>query len=338
MHGGRVLKAAIIGIAGSEVSAQEARLLRAAAPLGVILFARNIAEPGQLRTLTESLRGLLPDGGEIMVDQEGGRVARLRPPHWHAHPPAALIGALAARDLAAGCRAAWLQGALIGAQCASMGFTLIAAPVLDRAIAGAHDVIGDRAFGDDPALIARCGRAWAEGLLAAGVCPVGKHAPGHGGVSVDSHLALPELEDADAAAIAPFAANAWLPWMMTAHVRYKAVDMEHPGTVSARVISEVIRGRIGFGGVLVSDDLAMQALSGDAGSRTAACMSAGCDVALHCSGILAESEAVLAAAPRVSAQTASRLARARAMARSACVPLDLPALRDERAALLGWQA
>lgn len=306
--------------------------------MGVILFGRNVQNPEQLATLISDLRARLPEGAEIMVDQEGGRVARLRPPGWAAHPPAARIADLAARDLAQATRAAWLQGALIGGQCAQAGFTLVAAPVLDRGLPGAHDVIGDRAFGDDPAIIARLGRAMAEGLLAGGVCPIGKHAPGHGGVQVDSHLALPELPGPDEAALTPFIANAWLPWMMTAHIRYRDVDMDNPGTVSPRVIGDLIRGRIGFAGLLISDDLAMQALCGSAGERAAQAFAAGCDVALHCSGVLDDSQAVLAASPRLGAAAATRHARAHAMRQSAARPLDLPALSQERDQLLAQAA
>ena len=329
------MKAAIIGIGGLSLADDEAALIRAHAPLGVILFGRNIADPGQLADLMVALRAVLPSDHVVMVDQEGGRVARLRPPHWRAHPPAAAIGVLAARDRDAGIRAAFLHGALIGAECGQNGFSLVAAPVLDRHVAGSHDVIGDRAFSADARLAGRLARAMAEGLLAAGVMPIGKHAPGHGRARVDSHLALPILADVDDDDLTPFIANAWLPWLMTAHIRYVAVDAEHPATLSGAMIERVIRGRIGFGGVLVSDDLAMNALSGDAGARAGRAVAAGCDVALHCSGELAETASVLAAVPRITAATSARLARAQAMAQRAARPLELAAMLDERAALLG---
>ncbi len=182
------IHAAIVGIAGPVLLPDEAALFRAFAPAGVILFARNIQDPAQLTGLIASLRQVLPAQADIMVDQEGGRVARLRPPHWHAHPPAATLGRLFEADPAAGLRATWLTGALIGCDCRTAGFTIAAAPVLDLAVPGAHDVVGDRAFARHPAAVTRLGRAMANGLLAAGVLPVGKHAPGHGRARVDSHL------------------------------------------------------------------------------------------------------------------------------------------------------
>src|SRR3984957_8528101 len=179
------MKAAIVGISGPELSAAEAALFRAHAPAGVILFARNIKDRPQLATLIAALRRVLPPDAVFMVDQEGGRVARLRPPHWRAHPPAAALGAMFARSPASGLRAAWLTGALIGLDCASAGFDVVAAPVLDLGLAGAHAVVGDRALAEDPASVGRLGRAVAAGLLAAGVQPVGKHAPGHGRARLD---------------------------------------------------------------------------------------------------------------------------------------------------------
>ena len=186
------MKPAIVGIAGPRLALAEARSLRRHLPAGVLLFARNIEDPCQLRALTGELRGVLPPGAVIMVDQEGGRVARLRPPHWRAHPPAAELGRLFVRSGPAGLRAAWLSGALIGAECASCGFDVVCAPVLDLAYPGAHDVIGDRSFGPDPAVVGRLGRAMAAGLLASGVQPVGKHAPGHGTQLRDADLQFSE--------------------------------------------------------------------------------------------------------------------------------------------------
>ena len=216
---------AIVGIAGPVLLAEEVQLFRAFPPAGVILFSRNIEDPGQLAALITSLRDVLPAGADLMVDQEGGRVARLKPPHWLAHPPAATFGRLFESDPSAALRAAWVTGALIGHDTRSAGFTIAAAPVLDILVPGAHDVIGDRAFGRHPATVARLGRAVATGLLAAGVVPVGKHAPGHGHVLVDSHLALPKVSVGDLSVhIRPFELNADLPWMMTAHIVYEALD------------------------------------------------------------------------------------------------------------------
>jgi len=247
------VKAAIVGIAGPDLLATEAALFRAHPPTGVILFARNIQDRPQLASLMAALRRALPPHAIFMVDQEGGRVARLRPPHWRAHPAAATLQTI---------RRAWLSGALIGLDCAAAGFNTVAAPVLDLSIPGAHHVIGDRAFAEEPARIARLGRAFAEGLLAAGVQPIGKHAPGHGRARVDSHLSLPTVEanhlDAD---LLPFSANADLPWMMTAHIVYPAFDQAFPATLSPAIIRHIIRERVGFQGVLVTDDLAMKALA-----------------------------------------------------------------------------
>ncbi|HVZ06547.1 beta-N-acetylhexosaminidase [Rhodopila sp.] len=331
------MKAAIVGIAGLALEPEEAALFRAQPPAGVILFRRNVHDPGQLRRLTAALRDVLPPHAEIMVDQEGGRVARLRPPHWQAHPAAGVIGALTP-DRAA--RAAWLTGALIGLQCADAGFTIAAAPVLDIAIPGAHDVVGDRSFGADPDHVARLGRAMADGLMAAGILPVGKHCPGHGRASVDSHLALPRVTDDDLSAdILPFALNADLPWMMTAHIVYDGLDPARPATLSPAVIETVIRGRIGFEGALVTDDLAMKALSGAPADKAVAALAAGCDLALYCDGDLPSNIAVLRAVPVVTPAAERRLARGRALLAARrreweAGLLDAGVLSAERASLL----
>ncbi len=328
---------AIVGIGGAVLDGAEAALLRAFPPAGVILFGRNVEGPAQLRALVDSLRAVLPSGAVIAVDQEGGRVARLRPPHWRAHPPAAAIGALPPGEAE---RAAWLTGALIGLDCAAAGLDLVCAPVLDRRVPGAHDVIGDRAFSADPARVAVLGRSMAQGLLAAGVQPVGKHAPGHGRAGADSHLALPELDDVCDADLVAFAANADLPWMMTAHVCYAALD-DAPATLSAAVVGGVLRGRLGLRGVLVTDDLAMGAVASGAAAGTGpgglacAALAAGCDVALHCSGVLADSAAVLRACPTMTGAARNRIAAARALAEGARQGLDAQALDEERRGLLG---
>lgn len=305
------MKPAILGIAGTLLDGAEAALLRAQAPAGIILFGRNIVDPPQLAALVGQLRAVLPPGAVLMLDQEGGRVARLRPPHWRAHPPAGILGALHARDAAAGLRATFLTGALIGAECRRAGFDVICAPVADLRHAGAHDVIGDRAYGADPASVAQLAGEMARGLLAGGVQPVVKHAPGHGRALLDSHAALPRVA-ADEAALAldlePFRALAHLPWMMTAHVCYAAWDAARPATLSPVVIGQIIRGRIGFANLLVSDDLAMGALDGAPAGRARAALDAGCDLALYCSGNLTENAAILAAlddAPALPARLAA---------------------------------
>ncbi len=310
--------------------------MRAHGPAGVILFARNIVEPGQLSGLIADVRAVLPPGAVLMVDQEGGRVARLRPPHWRAHPPARAIGDLFARSAWAGERAAWLTGALIGLQCRVAGFDVAAAPVLDVAAPDGHDVIGDRAFSADSEVVAVLGGAMARGILAAGVQPMGKHAPGHGRARADSHLELPVLQDVAERDLVPFRENAWLPWMMTAHIRYTARDMHNPATQSAAIVADILRAPagIGFANLLITDDLAMGALRGTPGERGAKALAAGCDIALHCSGVLAETADLLAALKPISARAADALVRAAAMAALALQPLDETALAAERDGLL----
>jgi beta-N-acetylhexosaminidase len=329
------MKAAIIGITGTELSEAEAALLRRQPPAGVILFGRNVADPTQLTALTTALRSTLPQEAVIMVDQEGGRVARLKPPHWPAHPPAAAIGRAYAQNAAAGLRAAWLTGVLIGWDCAAAGFDVACAPVLDLRMPGAHDVVGDRSYGEDPDSIAQLARAMAGGLLAAGVQPVGKHAPGHGRARVDSHLSLPVIEAADLSAdLVPFARNTDLPWMMTAHIVYRGWDDHTPATLSPIVINQVIRGRIGYPGLLLSDDLAMHALAGTPAERAAACLEAGCDIALYCPGDPAGNAAVLDVCPPLPPAALARMAAAKSLARSSRLALDPQLLRRERDGIL----
>lgn len=318
---------------GPALTLDEAALFAAYPPAGAILFARNVADPAQLRRLIADLRAALPAQAVIMVDQEGGRVARLRPPHWRAHPAAARIGGIL--DLAIARRAAWLTGALIGLDCAEAGFDVVCAPVLDLLRDGASDIVGDRSFGADPTRVAILGRAMAEGLLAAGIQPVGKHAPGHGRACLDTHHALPTVPpcalDDD---IAPFAALADLPWMMTAHVVFAGLDPDYPVTLSPTVIEATIRGSIGFEGVLVSDDLAMGALSGPPEARAMAALAAGCDVALYCPGDRDGNAAVLGAVPPLTPIALRRLEQAAALARHSCLALDGGELERERDFLL----
>lgn len=330
------MKAAIVGLAGATLDADEAALLRHHQPAGAILFARNVRDPGQLTTLTAALRDVLPAHAVVAVDQEGGRVARLRPPHWRAHPSAGRLGAMFETDEAAGLRATWLTGALIGLDCAGAGFNVVCAPVLDLRVPGAHDVVGDRAYSAEPDVVARMGRAMAEGLLAAGIQPVAKHAPGHGHTAFDSHLDLPRVDAGQdlTADMRPFTLCAGLPWMMTAHLLYEGLDADWPGTLSAIVIRQAIRGRIGFQGVLVSDDLAMNALSGTPGERAARAVAAGCDLAMHCSGMLSDTADVLEACPDITDAALARLAVARTIAASNRQTLDGAALAAERDGLL----
>lgn len=329
------MKAAIVGIAGAALDPAEAALFRTHPPAGVILFARNVVDPPQLAALVAALRRVLPQRAVLMVDQEGGRVARLRPPHWRAHPPAAALGALFARSPARGLRAAWLTGAVIGLDCAASGFDVVAAPVLDLGLPGAHAVIGDRALAEAPVAVGRLGRAMAAGLLAAGIQPVGKHAPGHGRTTLDSHLALPIVAAAELDAdLLPFALNADLPWAMTAHILYPAWDKTLPATLSPMVIGTIIRRRIGFEGVLVTDDLAMRALSGSPADLAARALAAGCDLALYCAGDALPTAELLAACPPLSPRAAARLGHARAVAGRRRLTLDAARLADARDRLL----
>ncbi len=328
------MRAAVVGIGGLSLLDEEAARFAALPPAGVILFGRNVANPAQLAVLIAQLRAALPTLAVLMVDQEGGRVARLRSPHWAEHPAASIIGAAFARDPAAGARAAWLHGALIGAQVAAAGFDVACAPVLDVHSPGASEVVGDRAFAADPAAVATLGAAMAEGLLAAGVQPAPKHAPGHGRGLVDSHLALPSVDAVREDELLPFRACAAFGWMMTAHVLYSADDPDHPATLSARIVGHAIRGRIGFDGVLVSDDLAMAALSGAPAERATRALAAGCDLALYCPGDAAGTDAVLQAVPALSPAATQRLAAARTLAADRRVALDVAAMKHERRILL----
>ncbi len=308
----------IFGCAGSRLSDAEARLFAAADPAGFILFERNCQTPDQVRDLVAALRDCVGrPQAPVLIDQEGGRVTRLKPPHWRAPPAARRLGALAQRDPELGREAAWTAARLIAADLYALGITVDCAPVLDVPAPGAHGIIGERAFGPSPDAVAELGRAFCEGLLAGGVMPVIKHIPGHGRATADSHTELPvveapkeALEEVD---FAPFRALNDMPWAMTAHVLYRALDPERPATTSPAVIAEVIRGRIGFEGVLVSDDLSMQPLRGTPGERAAAALAAGCDLVLHCNGSRAEMEELAAAAPPLSEAALERLSRAEAM-------------------------
>ncbi|MFC7477046.1 beta-N-acetylhexosaminidase [Dankookia sp. GCM10030260] len=324
-------RAAIVGVSGPRLTPEESALFRSMPPLGAILFARNVEDPGQLRALTAELRGLLGAEAPILVDQEGGRVARLRPPHWPEFAPAAAFAGGPAG-------AARANAALLGQDCAALGIDVVCAPVLDLRLPGAHDIIGDRSFGAEPGEVARLGLAVAEGLQAAGCIPVIKHIPGHGRALVDSHLDLPRVSvglDELALDCAPFAALADCgAWAMTAHILYAALDAERPATLSPLIIEQVIRGAIGFDGVLVSDDLCMKALRGEPGALAAAAIEAGCDLVLHCNGVLAETAAALAGCPALSDVAESRLAEARAAMLARRRPLDAGSLMAARDAWL----
>jgi len=304
-------RAVILGCAGPVLSEDERRLFNAGDPLGFILFARNVIDPEQVRTLTADLRASVGRAdAPILIDQEGGRVQRLRPPHWRAAPPAARFGTIFARDPKAACEAARLNARLIAVECLSLGIDVICAPVGDVPGPDSHDVIGDRAFGRDPAAVIALAEATALGIADMGATPIIKHLPGHGRAQADSHHELPIVTTSRADLLAVdvrvFKALAHLPWAMTAHVRFTALDPERAGTISPTVI-DFIRHQIGFAGVLISDDLAMNALGGDPESRAAAALGAGCDVALYCAGTLDSAAALLASVPQLTDRAAARI-------------------------------
>lgn len=308
--------AAIFGCAGPQLAAAERDFFARADPTGFILFARNVESPAQLRALVAALRQSVGrEDAPVLVDQEGGRVQRLKPPQWRAAPAPGRFGELAVKDPAGAAEAARLNARLIAGELVAAGIDTVGAPSLDLRLPGAHQVIGDRAFSADPEIVAALGRAACEGFLSSGVTPVIKHLPGHGRSQVDSHLSLPVVEaplaELEASDFRPFRALADMPLGMTGHLLIPAIDAERPATISSRVIAEVIRGFIGFQGVLITDDLSMEALSGTVQSRAAAAIAAGCDLALHCNGKLAEMAAIAEALPPISPGAAAKLAKAR---------------------------
>lgn len=302
-------KPVIFGCESATLSNAERVFFRAADPLGFILFARNCETPAQIRRLVADLReSVARADAPILIDQEGGRVARLKPPHFPAYPAAAAIaalGGLRARE------AAWLGARLIADDLGQLGITVDCAPVIDVPVSGADPIIGDRAWGGDSATVAQNGLAVCDGLMAGGVLPVIKHIPGHGRASVDSHRALPVVDTPRAVLestdFAPFRALAGMPWAMTAHVLYTALDPDRPATLSPRVIA-AIRAEIGFDGVLLSDDLSMAALGGKIETRAWAALKAGCDLVLHCNGILDEMQAIADAIGAMSDAASRRVA------------------------------
>lgn len=302
--------AVIFGCSGLRLSDAEQRFFADADPWGFILFDRNISDPQQVTDLVTSLREAVGRPAPVLVDQEGGRVARLRPPHWREWGAA---GALADRtDLSAEriCQAFVLRYCLIAMELIKLGITVNCAPVVDIPTESAHDVIGDRALGQTPEQVARNGRAVCDGLMRGGVLPILKHIPGHGRAAVDSHEELPVV-DASAAVLVdsdfvPFRELAAYPIAMTAHIVYPALDAEHCATNSTTIINDVVRGTIGFEGLLLSDDLGMGALSGDLEQRAKQAFAAGCDVALHCDGELQSMRKVAAATPALAREAQAR--------------------------------
>ena len=329
-------RAMIAGIAGPELNAEEESFFRGEQPWGYILFARNVVNAAQLAGLTAALRDLSGRDVPVFIDQEGGRVQRIKAPLAPDYPPGAALGALYRADREAGLRAAWVMSRLHAFDLKRFGINADCLPVLDVPVEGAHDVIGNRAYGSDPVTVAQMGRAAAEGLLAGGVLPVIKHIPGHGRAFADSHLELPvvdaPLEELRAHDFPPFQALADIPMAMTAHVVYTALDRDNPATTSPRVIGGIIRGEMGFDGLLMSDDVSMKALAGSFEERTEAIFAAGCDMVLHCNGRMDEMRAVAARTPLLSGKALQRAQRAVAdLARDDAA--DEQALRAEFA---GW--
>ena len=308
-------RAFICGLSGPALSLGEADFLAAAKPAGIILFARNVETPEQVKRLSEDARDAAQGEILVLVDQEGGRVQRLAEPHWPRYPAARAFARLRDADRERAKQAARLCARAMAHDLHALGFNTTCAPVLDVPVPGADNIIGDRAYGDNIESVIELGGAVAEGLLAGGILPVMKHIPGHGRAMADSHLALPVVDtplgELQASDFAPFRALRHLPMAMTAHVVFTAIDADAPVTVSAKAIDEAIRGFIGFDGLLMSDDLSMQALSGTLEERTRASLAAGCDLALHCNGKMEEMTTVAMASP----------------------PLEGPALRRFEAAL-----
>ena len=337
------VKAFVSGCAGLRLTVEEAAFFAEEQPWGLILFRRNCESPDQVRELVDSFRTAAGrPAAPVLIDQEGGRVRRLQPPAWPDYPACRVLGEIAVDDPGRGRRAAWLHGRLIAADLDDVGVTVDCLPVLDVVVPGASEAIGNRSFGSDAGLVAILGRAIADGLLAGGICPVVKHMPGQGRATSDSHHDLPvvaaDLDTLAESDFAPFVALADLPAAMTSHVVYSAVDPSRPATTSPIVIRDIIRQRIGFDGLLMSDDVSMKALSGDYGERAAAIHDAGCDIVLHCNGRIEEMRAIADAAPRLAGRSGERADRLHGSIHPPS-PFDRDAAREEFVALTasaGW--
>jgi len=335
------VRAFITGLAGTTLTPAERAFLRESEPWGLIVFKRNIDTPAQVIALSSSFRDTVGRNAPVLVDQEGGRVQRLAPPHWPAYPAGVTYGRIYDHDPALGRKAAYQGARLIAADLIAVGIDVDCLPIADVPVPGANSVIGDRAYGETPEKVAGLSRAVADGLLAGGVLPVLKHIPGHGRATADSHHGLPVVETDDATLertdFAAFRPLNDLPLGMTAHVVYTAIDPIAPATTSVTLVREVIRGRLGFRGLLMSDDISMGALSGSIETRSRAAITAGCDVVLHCNGELAEMQAVASAVPALTGGSAQRADAALAR-RGRISEHDLGALRAEWAALMDASA
>lgn len=295
-------KAMILGCGGLTLSDDERAFFRAERPWGFILFARNISDESQIRDLVSDLRECIGvDNAPVLIDQEGGRVQRIRPPVVPAYPPASSIGAVYKKSARAGLRAAWLMSRLHALDLSRLGINVDCLPVLDVPVSDGHDVIGNRAYSTDPDVVVQLGLEAVTGLMDGAVLPVLKHIPGHGRACADSHRELPVVHETrdvlSASDFVPFKALASAPMAMTAHIVFAAIDPDGPATTSRLVIEEVIRRQIGFDGLLMSDDTSMKALSGDFTTKAGAIFDAGCDVILHCNGVMSEMVEVAANTP-----------------------------------------
>jgi len=333
-------RACILGCQGPSLDREEAAFFRDVKPWGFILFARNVESPDQVRRLVEDLRETSGRAdAPVLIDQEGGRVQRLKPPHWPLYPPGRAYGQIPGDDPLLKREIARLGARLIAHDLATLGINVDCVPVLDVPDPQGHEIIGDRAYGQTPEEVAWLGRAAAEGLIAGGVLPVIKHIPGHGRAKADSHLELPVVdasyEELDARDFAPFRVLSDMPMAMTAHVIYSAIDSKRPATTSRKVMRKVVRKAIGFDGLVMSDDLSMKALSGDFRDRAEQAIAAGCDVALHCNGEMAEMKPVAEGCGALKGKAARRAEAALARIARAPEPLDVDAARARFAAALG---
>ncbi len=333
------VRAFISGVSGLSLTAEERAFMAEEQPWGFILFKRNVDNPTQVAALVQELRDAVGrSNASVLIDQEGGRVARLQPPHWPVYPRGAVFSALYDADQARGMRAAKLAARLIAADLTDLGIDVDCLPLADVPVAGADAVIGDRAYGTEPGKVAAIARAVTEGLEEGGILPILKHIPGHGRATADSHHKLPVVDTSEAELartdFAPFKALADLPMAMTAHVVFSALDPVQPATTSATIIQRVIRGSIGFQGLLMSDDVSMNALQGTISDRTRALLAAGCDMVLHCNGVLDEMRQVARETPVLAGDALKRADRAIA-SRKAPQPFDRHEARAELNELIG---
>jgi len=329
-----MIRALVLGCAGPSLGAEERAFLSDARPWGLILFKRNVVDRAQLRALVDDFRAIAGRAdAPVLIDQEGGRVQRMGPPHWPAYPAAARFAATSAPE-----RAVWLAARLIAADLVEVGISVDCAPVLDVADPETHAVIGARAFSASPEQVAALGRAYCDGLLAGGVVPVVKHMPGHGRAKVDSHLELPVVTASREALAArdflPFAALSDLPMAMSAHIVFTAIDDKAPATTSPRVVSEIMRGAIGFDGLIFSDDTSMKALRGTFAEKTRAIFAAGLDIVLHCNGDLTEAREVAGQTPELTGEALRRAEAALKCVAGGPKAFDAAAGRAELEALL----